>query len=94
METTRRGGFGLLLSGGGGVGIALLGTLGAVAAGWLPWPALLVAWLGGNVVFVCALNARSADPPAHRSHRCIDGVPQATSLLTYSEVPAPAPSAR
>ena len=60
MGAARRGGFERILVGGGGVGIALVGTLGAVVVGWLPWPALPAVWLGGNAAFVLLLHARSA----------------------------------
>ena len=60
MEATRRGGFERILVGGGGVGLALLGTLGAVVTGVLPWPALPAVWLCGNGALVLLLNARPA----------------------------------
>jgi hypothetical protein len=67
METTRRGGFEPILVGGGGLGLGLLATLGAVVTGLLPWPALPAVWLGGNAAFVFLLSTRPA--PATETRR-------------------------
>lgn len=61
---TRRDGegvAGIMLAGCCVIGIALLGTLGAILAHWLPWIALLVAWPGGNAAALILARIVAAD---------------------------------
>jgi hypothetical protein len=71
MGAKRRAGAERIPVGGGGLGLALLGTLGTVVAGWLPWPALPAAWLGGNAAFLLLLGARATrDAEGGRDNPC------------------------
>ena len=69
MANTRSRGPGLMIGGATGVGLALLGTLGGVATGWLPWTALPVAWLGGNAGVLLAAHALTK--PAEQKGRVV-----------------------
>jgi hypothetical protein len=65
MRTTRVAWLGVYLIGGVALGLALLAILGAVLAGWLPWPTLPGAWLGANAL-VLLLALHTPRPPGGR----------------------------